>query len=102
MSNAPGALNLGRCTSHRTGFPALRAGKDRPPTQCCEEIGGASVLADSYAQLQTRANRVATVHSRPTLGSAWRDDGDHRRMHEAGKHGIFSWYRIRIAEVERR
>lgn len=32
---------------------------------------------------------------------AWRRDADHIRLQQMGKEEIFSWYRIRIAEVER-
>ena len=32
---------------------------------------------------------------------AWRLDADHKQLQQLGKEKIFSWYRIRIAEVER-
>ena len=32
---------------------------------------------------------------------AWRRDADHLRLQEQGKEKIFSWYRIRVAEIER-
>lgn len=32
---------------------------------------------------------------------AWREDENHLRLQKKGRESIFSWYRIRIAEVER-
>ena len=33
--------------------------------------------------------------------TAWRNDPDHRQLQTLGKNEIFSWYRIRIGEIER-
>lgn len=31
----------------------------------------------------------------------WRKDAEHLRLQQRGRNDIFSWYRIRVAEVER-
>ena len=48
-------------------------------------------------------NRFVTLfyfHDRESI-KAWRRDADHIRLKQMGKEEIFSWYRIRIAEIER-
>ncbi len=34
--------------------------------------------------------------------AAWRNDEEHRRIQELAREKIFSWYRIYVAEVDRR
>ena len=87
---------------------ALRPGAEAPfeaaldtAHACLEKYDG--FLGEEPCRSILDNNKLVTLfyfRDRESI-EAWRQDQDHLLLQQAGREEIFSWYRVRVAEVER-
>ena len=69
--------------------------------ECVKHYDG--FLGEEPCRSLLNENKFVTVfyfRDRESI-KAWRQDADHMRIQRMAKDKIFSWYRIRVAEIER-
>jgi len=87
---------------------SVREGREADHAAWLARLLPAVALRDGFISKETFDSRatpgrfltVSYWQDRDAL-QAWMRDGDHRKAIQAGRDGIFSFYRIRVGEIER-